>query len=97
MGFTTEVSCNWDCLNFIYNNAIKRISEEFPHVDDLTMLGAHSSHSYQTGMLLAERLGWPCIRNVVEVKCVNSINTCLKVTSKTNGNILVQKVTPPWY
>lgn len=49
MGFTTEVSCNWDSLNAIYKNSITRISEEFPYADDLTMLGAHSSHSYQTG------------------------------------------------
>jgi len=49
MGFTTEVSGNWDCINTIYENALKRIKEDFPHIDDLTMLGGHSSHSYQTG------------------------------------------------
>lgn len=49
IGFTTEVSGNWDCINTIYENALKRIREEFPHIDDLTMLGGHSSHSYQTG------------------------------------------------
>lgn len=49
IGFTTEVSGNWDCIHTIYENALKRIREEFPHIDDLTMLGGHSSHSYQTG------------------------------------------------
>ncbi|OGR12329.1 MAG: FAD-linked oxidoreductase [Desulfobacula sp. GWF2_41_7] len=49
MGFTTEVSGNWSCIQAIYENAIKRIQEEFPHAGDLTMLGGHSSHSYQTG------------------------------------------------
>lgn len=49
MGFTTEVSGNWSVINTIYQNALKRIREEFPHAHDLTMLGGHSSHSYQTG------------------------------------------------
>lgn len=49
MGFTTEISANWDSINMIYENAIKRIRKDFPHIDDLTMLGGHSSHSYQTG------------------------------------------------
>ena len=49
MGFTTEVSGNWDCIHAIYENAIKRILDDFPHAGDLTMLGGHSSHSYQTG------------------------------------------------
>ena len=49
MAYTTEVSGNWDCINTIYENAIKRIREQYPHMDDLTMLGGHSSHSYQTG------------------------------------------------
>jgi len=49
MGFTTEVSGNWSCINAIYTNTLKRIREEFPHAEDLTMLGGHSSHSYQTG------------------------------------------------
>ncbi len=49
IGFTTEVSGNWDTINTIYENAIQRIRSDFPHADDLTMLGGHSSHSYQTG------------------------------------------------
>ena len=49
IGFTTEVSSNWDCINTIYENVLARIRRDFPHVDDLTMLGGHSSHSYQTG------------------------------------------------
>ena len=49
IGFTTEVSANWDSINTLYENALKRIREDFPHIEDLTMLGGHSSHSYQTG------------------------------------------------
>ncbi len=49
IGFTTEVSANWDSINTIYENVIRRIRDEYPHIDDLTMLGGHSSHSYQTG------------------------------------------------
>jgi alkyldihydroxyacetonephosphate synthase len=49
IGFTTEVSANWDSINILYENVLKRIREEYPHIDDLTMLGGHSSHSYQTG------------------------------------------------
>lgn len=49
MGFTTEVSGNWSCIYQIYQNALARIREEFPHMDDVTMLGGHSSHSYLTG------------------------------------------------
>lgn len=48
-GFTTEVSGNWSSVSTIYENAIRRIQQEFPYVRDLTLLGAHSSHSYQTG------------------------------------------------
>lgn len=49
IGFTTEVSGNWGCINTIYENVLARIRRDFPHIDDLTMLGGHSSHSYQTG------------------------------------------------
>ncbi|MEM9562582.1 MAG: FAD-binding oxidoreductase [Actinomycetota bacterium] len=49
MGYTTEVSGNWSVINEIYENGIRRVREEFPHIDDITMLGGHSSHSYQTG------------------------------------------------
>ncbi|MGL5357327.1 MAG: FAD-binding oxidoreductase [Cetobacterium sp.] len=48
-GFTTEVSGNWDVIHKIYENAMRRVKEEFPHADDLTTWGGHSSHSYQTG------------------------------------------------
>jgi alkyldihydroxyacetonephosphate synthase len=49
MGFTTEVSGNWSCIHTIYENALRRIRDDFPHLDDLTLLGGHSSHSYLTG------------------------------------------------
>ena len=49
LGFTTEISANWSDVCDIYRAAIHRIRTEFPYAGDLTMLGAHSSHSYQTG------------------------------------------------
>lgn len=49
MGFTTEVSGNWSIIYDIYHNALERVRKEFPHLDDVTMLGGHSSHSYLTG------------------------------------------------
>jgi len=48
-GFTTEVSADWETIPQIYNNVINRIGKEFPRVNDLTMLGGHSSHSYING------------------------------------------------
>jgi len=49
LGYTTEISANWSDIGEIYRQAIHRIRTEYPYAGDLTMLGAHSSHSYQTG------------------------------------------------
>ncbi len=49
LGYTTEISANWSDIGRIYKAAMHRIRTEYPYVADLTMLGAHSSHSYQTG------------------------------------------------
>ena len=49
LGYTTEISANWSDIGRIYRAAMHRIRTEYPYVADLTMLGAHSSHSYQTG------------------------------------------------
>ena len=48
----------------------------------------------QTGFLVAERLGWPCIREVTEVVRDES-SGCLKVTSRIDGATLVQTVKLP--
>ena len=48
-GFTTEVSADWATIVTIYHNVIKRIREDFPRANDLTLLGGHSSHSYING------------------------------------------------
>jgi len=48
-GFTTEVSADWETIPKIYDNVIKRIKEEYHRVEDLTLLGGHSSHSYING------------------------------------------------
>jgi FAD/FMN-containing dehydrogenase len=49
LGYTTEVSVNWSGVSELYDAVMARIRGEFPRAGDLTMLGAHSSHSYQTG------------------------------------------------
>ncbi|MCH1866057.1 FAD-binding oxidoreductase [Nocardioides sp. CFH 31398] len=49
LGYTTEVSASWSAVPALYDNVMRRVREEFPRAGDLTMLGAHSSHSYQTG------------------------------------------------
>jgi len=49
LGYTTEVSVDWSRVGELFQAVMTRISAEFPHAADLTMLGAHSSHSYQTG------------------------------------------------
>ncbi|MCS7477741.1 FAD-binding oxidoreductase [Umezawaea endophytica] len=49
LGYTTEVSVDWSSAAPLYRAVLHRIRTTFPRVDDLTLLGAHSSHSYQTG------------------------------------------------
>ena len=48
-GFSTEISADWETIPHIYNNVMSRINNEFPRVNDLTLLGGHSSHSYING------------------------------------------------
>jgi len=48
----------------------------------------------QTGFLMAERLGWPCIREVTGVVAAGSSEN-VKVTSRIDGATLVQTVKPP--
>ncbi|MFD4669026.1 FAD-binding oxidoreductase [Lentzea sp. NPDC058450] len=49
LGYTTEVSVDWSNVTPLYEAIMNRVRAEFPRAQDLTMLGAHSSHSYQTG------------------------------------------------
>ncbi|MBG6055391.1 FAD/FMN-containing dehydrogenase [Salinibacterium sp. CAN_S4] len=49
LGYTTEVSIDWSRVRALYDAIMTRVRNEFPRAADLTMLGAHSSHSYQTG------------------------------------------------
>ncbi len=49
LGYTTEVSVDWSRTAELYEATTSRIRREFDRADDLTLLGAHSSHSYQTG------------------------------------------------
>lgn len=49
LGYTTEVSVDWSRVGELFHAVMDRVRSEFPRAGDLTMLGAHSSHSYQTG------------------------------------------------
>jgi alkyldihydroxyacetonephosphate synthase len=49
LGYTTEISVDWSRAAGLFAAGMGRIRGEFPRAGDLTMLGAHSSHSYQTG------------------------------------------------
>ncbi len=49
LGYTTEVAVDWSRVGDLYEAVMSRIRTEFARADDVTMLGAHSSHSYQTG------------------------------------------------
>ena len=49
LGYTTEVSIDWSRVSALFEAVMKRIRGEYPRIADVTMLGAHSSHSYQTG------------------------------------------------
>ena len=49
LGYTTEVSVDWSRTTELYETTMDRIRTTFDRADDLTLLGAHSSHSYQTG------------------------------------------------
>ena len=48
----------------------------------------------QTGFMLAERLGWPCIREVMDLAPADRPG-CLKVTSRAYQGILTRVVSPP--
>lgn len=49
LGYTTEVSVDWSRVVDLYESVMRRVRQEFARAQDITMLGAHSSHSYQTG------------------------------------------------
>jgi alkyldihydroxyacetonephosphate synthase len=49
LGYTTEVSVDWSRVAELFEAVMSRVRSEFARAADLTMLGAHSSHSYQTG------------------------------------------------
>ncbi len=49
LGYTTEISVDWSRTAELYARVMQRIEDEFERFEDLRLLGAHSSHSYQTG------------------------------------------------
>lgn len=67
IGYTTEVSGSWSCINDIYESARDRVIAEIP---DITMMGGHSSHSYINGT----NMYFMYYYNIVDVKPEDEIN-----------------------
>ena len=49
LAYTTEVAVDWSRTAELYEAVMRRIRTTFDRAGDLTLLGAHSSHSYQNG------------------------------------------------
>ena len=49
LAYTTEVAVDWSHTAELYEAVMRRIRTTFDRAGDLTLLGAHSSHSYQNG------------------------------------------------
>jgi electron transfer flavoprotein alpha/beta subunit len=69
------------------------VRQEGHQVVFLGMQGGEGDNG-QTGFIVAERLGWPCIREVSAVAMADSSNS-LKVTSRIDGATLVQTIKLP--
>ena len=69
------------------------IKQEGQKLVVLGMQGGEGDNG-QTGFLVAEQLGWPCIREVIEVVMAES-SDCLKVKSRIDGAILKQTIKLP--
>ncbi|MBF0441050.1 MAG: hypothetical protein HQK54_04030 [Oligoflexales bacterium] len=63
--------------------------------DELVLLGKQGGigENGQTGYLVAERLGWPCVRDVMNVTLDGAGR--LKVTSMVDGGTLIQSISLP--
>jgi electron transfer flavoprotein beta subunit len=77
-------------ISHLISNYIKKEDQQ------LVILGLQGGDgdNRQTGALVAERLGWPCIREVTGVTIAPSPD-CLKVTSRMDGASLIQTVKLP--
>ena len=69
------------------------IKQEGQKLVVLGMQGGEGDNG-QTGFLVAEQLGWPCIREVIEVVRAES-SDCLEVKSRIDGATLKQMVKLP--
>ncbi len=67
IGITTEISGCWSIMNDIYESVVSRLTAEVP---DLTMIGAHSSHSYINGT----NIYFTYYYNVVDCRPEDEIN-----------------------
>jgi len=65
--YTTEISGSWSAVEDIYNAVMKRAKKEVP---DITLFGAHSSHSYINGT----NLYFVYYYNVVDCEPKDEIN-----------------------
>ncbi len=78
---------------FISSLISRYIRQEGQKLVILGMQGGEGDNG-QTGFFVAEQLGWPCIREVIEVAVAESTD-CLKIKSRIRGATLVQTLKLP--
>jgi electron transfer flavoprotein beta subunit len=89
-GKTIDLRFNPWAVSCLIANYIRQNGQQ------LVLLGIQGGDgdNCQTGLLVAERLGWPCIREVTRVARTKALD-CLEVTSRIDGATLIQTVRLP--
>lgn len=83
---TTEISGNWDVIGKIYEGIISRINEE---IENITFVGAHSSHSYLNGTNIYCRFIFQADKGVdyVQEDYMKIVTIIMEETLKYGGSI----------
>jgi alkyldihydroxyacetonephosphate synthase len=83
---TCEISAMWSDIGPIYDEVIKRVSAEVPHLVAVT---GHSSHSYTQGTNIYFMFGAMCAPSVEEAKKIYDqlFGIIMETTLKYNGSI----------
>lgn len=83
---TTEISGNWEVIGDIYQGIIDRVSEE---IENITFIGAHSSHSYLNGTNIYCRFVFQADKGVdyVQEDYMKLVGIIMEETLKRGGSI----------
>lgn len=83
---TTEIAGNWDVIGKIYDGIISRINEE---IENITFVGAHSSHSYLNGTNIYCRFIFQADKGVdyVQSDYMKVVTIIMEETLKYGGSI----------